>query len=92
MSTHYIPPADKRTIALGKAREAIEVGLRPYIKGRRGSQYNKNMTEAVEAVIQALSPLLKLPSKPDKGATIMTEGASARNPHTGDFSKKPEIL
>lgn len=92
MSVKYIPPSDKRTVAIHRARSTIVSALEPFIKGRRGKEKDGNLASATDAVMQIIIPILKLPSTPDKGATIMTEGASMRNPHTGDFGKKPENL
>ena len=92
MSTFYIPPADKRSIALGATRESIKVALLPFIKGRAGRQKDENLEKATLAVMDVITPVLRLPGTPDKGATVMTEGASTRNPSTKEFVKKPENL
>lgn len=73
MSVHYVPPRDPNEARLEQIREAISTVLQSHISGRGK---DTKIKKAADDIIVALKPLLKLPAKPDKGATVMTEASS----------------
>lgn len=78
---------DPIELAKGIIREA----LAPYFKGSRNVKRHKNATEDV---LEAVSHLVKTSPAPKNrlGATVMTESASQRNPHTGNHNVPPRIM
>jgi len=90
MSTFYVPPADKRMVAIEHIKNQIKDAVRPFIKGRGKKVIEAHLDMATSAIIVAITPILKIPKGPSKGATVMTEAAAQRNPATGEFLKPPE--
>jgi hypothetical protein len=81
MSAKFIPPRD---VAAEKRADAIKAQLTSilssYISGRgKGTKTEK----AVDEIIGALDPYLRLGTKNEKGATVMTEAASMRSASKG---------
>ena len=72
------------------AADRVRGALGCFFKGKTAP---KRLAEATEAVLVAISPLLNL-DRPlsKKGGVVMTESASMRNPHTGDYGTKPRSV
>lgn len=89
MSAKFIPPQDPASQRRKEqALSAIRGVLSGYISGR-GSE--TKIERAAQEVVRALGSMLKMPSKPDKGATVMTEAASSKN-DAGNYVKGPNNL
>lgn len=70
MAAQFIPPVDPRAVKSSEVREVLRAALQPYVK--------KNLDSATDVVFSSIEKFLRLPSAPTKGATVMTEEATAR--------------
>jgi hypothetical protein len=74
MSANFIPARD---VASEKRASSIKTQLTSILAGYISGRGKATKTEkAVDEIISALNPYLRLGSKNDKGATVMTEAAS----------------
>ena len=88
MSAHFVPAHDPNKARIGKIKATITKVLDSHISGRGK---DTKISKAADDLIIALTPLLKIPSKADKGATVMTEAASHKR-EDGSFGKGPSNL
>ena len=89
MPAKFVPPTDPNAERRrNQALTTIKNVLAGYISGR--GKETKIERAALE-VFNALGSMLKMPAKPDKGATVMTEAASSRNV-AGKYTKGPNNL
>lgn len=90
MTVKFIPPRDPRAARVEKARARLSETLGPFITGKNKAA---RLEQAISEVMDVFMPLLKLPSEPSKGATVMTEAATRRPPDEGGgFRKGPSNL
>ena len=90
MTAKFVPARDPNKARMEQIETSIvQVLINGHISGR-GKE--TKAAKAAKSIIQALGPLLKLPSKPTKGATVMTTAASHRSEEDGTFRKGPSNL
>ena len=77
--------------AVEVARKRLAEALSPYFKGKTSAERLEKATNAAIAVIANLITIREV-SGQKLGGTVMTEAASMRNEHTGEFNKKPRSL
>jgi len=95
MTVKHIPSnAGKKPLSYDPVelvKKRLTKALRPHFKGKTAE---KRLEKAVKDSIEAIAPLITTQEVTGQklGGTVMTEAASSRNPHTGNFGVAPRNI
>jgi len=95
MSSQIIPSNAGAPSGSSDPVEAVRAklmdALRPHFKGKTAE---RRLEKAVDEAVDAIAGLITVREVSGKnlGAVVMTEAASMRNSHTGNFNKPPRKL